>query len=68
MASIKLSELRPVGSDLFQDNESFLEELGDRDMNSVVGGFFDYQYNSQFTQNINNQQYSANAAVSFVNV
>jgi hypothetical protein len=67
MASITLSELRPVGSDLFQDSESYLNELGDREVNSVVGGFFDYQYNSQFTANINNQQYSANVAVSFVN-
>jgi hypothetical protein len=32
MASIKISELRPAGSELFQDSESFLNELGDRDM------------------------------------
>jgi hypothetical protein len=68
MASITLSELRPVGSELFQDSESYLNELGDREVNSVVGGFFDYQYNSQLTTyQINNQQFTANTAVSFVN-
>jgi hypothetical protein len=38
MASIKVSELRPTGSELFQDSESFLNELNDRDTNSVLGG------------------------------
>ncbi len=38
MASIKVSELRPTGSELFQDSESFLNELNDRDTTGVVGG------------------------------
>jgi hypothetical protein len=67
MASIQLSELHPVGSELFQDSESFLHELGDREVNSVVGGFFEYQYNFQVTQNINNQQLTTNLAASFIN-
>ena len=37
MASIKLSDLRPAGVELFQDSESFLNELGDREL-SVSGG------------------------------
>jgi bacteriocin-like protein len=38
MAEIKLSELRPAGSDLLQDSESFLNELNDRELENVVGG------------------------------
>ncbi|MBH8578377.1 hypothetical protein I8752_36670 [Nostocaceae cyanobacterium CENA369] len=36
MASINLSELHSAGSELFQDSESFLNELGDVD--SISGG------------------------------
>jgi hypothetical protein len=36
MASINLSELHTAGSELFQDSESFLNELGDVD--SISGG------------------------------
>ncbi|MBN3898741.1 MAG: hypothetical protein HWQ41_26770 [Nostoc sp. NOS(2021)] len=38
MASIKISELRPAGSELFQDSESFLNELNSQDMGGVIGG------------------------------
>lgn len=38
MANIKISELRPAGSELFQDSESFLNELSDRDLGNVEGG------------------------------
>jgi len=38
MASIKISELRPAGSELFQDSESFLNELNDQQELSVLGG------------------------------
>ncbi len=38
MAEIKLSELRPAGSELLQDSESFLNELNDRELENVVGG------------------------------
>ncbi|WP_017314966.1 hypothetical protein [Mastigocladopsis repens] len=37
MANIKISELRPAGAELFQDSESFLNELNDQEM-SVFGG------------------------------
>jgi hypothetical protein len=38
MAEIKLSELSPAGSELLQDSENFLNELNDREIESVVGG------------------------------
>ena len=38
MATIKISELRPAGSELLQDSESFLNELSDHDLENVVGG------------------------------
>ncbi len=40
MASIKLSELQVIGSELFQDSESFLNEMSD--VNSIYGGGHDY--------------------------
>ncbi len=40
MASIKLTELRPAGSELFNDSESFLNELNDQDMSTLVTGGF----------------------------
>jgi hypothetical protein len=39
MASINLSELHSTGSELFQDSESFLNELGDIDSISGGGGY-----------------------------
>ncbi len=36
MASIKLAELQATGSELFQDSESFLNEMSDT--NSIYGG------------------------------
>lgn len=38
MAKIKLSELSPAGSELFQDAENFLPELSDREIENVIGG------------------------------
>ena len=40
MANITLSQLHAAGSDLFQDTESFLNELSDVD--TVVGGQFGF--------------------------
>ncbi|MBD2625102.1 MULTISPECIES: hypothetical protein [Nostocaceae] len=39
MASIKLSELQATGSELFQDSESFLNDMSD--VNSIYGGYYD---------------------------
>ncbi|NEO13640.1 MULTISPECIES: hypothetical protein [unclassified Moorena] len=39
MSTIKIAELRPAGSELFQDSESFLNELSDgQEMDMVLGG------------------------------
>ncbi len=38
MAKIKISELRPAGSELLQDSENFLNELNDYELENVVGG------------------------------
>lgn len=38
MANIKIFELHPTGYDLFQDAETFLNELTTKELNFVVGG------------------------------
>lgn len=38
MATIKISELYPTGYELFQDAETFLNELTEKEINSVAGG------------------------------
>jgi hypothetical protein len=38
MATIKISELRPAGAELFQDSESFLDELNSQEMTAIAGG------------------------------
>ncbi|MEH2072418.1 MAG: bacteriocin [Nostoc sp.] len=40
MANIKLHDLSPAGSELFQDSESFLNELNTEELNNVNGGLF----------------------------
>ncbi len=37
MASIKITELRPAGSELLVDSESFLNELNEQEL-SIYGG------------------------------
>lgn len=37
MASIRISELRPAGSELFQDSESFLNELNEKEILTAIG-------------------------------
>ena len=39
MASITIYDLRPAGTDLFQDPESFLHELTEQEVGDVLGGF-----------------------------
>ncbi|OUL30842.1 hypothetical protein BV378_02930 [Nostoc sp. RF31YmG] len=38
MASIKIFELRPIGSELFHDSESFLNELTSLETGIIKGG------------------------------
>ncbi|NEQ86153.1 MAG: hypothetical protein F6K26_40565 [Moorea sp. SIO2I5] len=42
MSTIKIAELRPAGSELFQDSESFLNELSEgQEIDKVLGGLLD---------------------------
>jgi hypothetical protein len=41
MASIKIESLKPAGSILFEDFESFLNELGDEESLAISGGLLD---------------------------
>ncbi|MBW4617101.1 MAG: class IIb bacteriocin, lactobin A/cerein 7B family [Desmonostoc vinosum HA7617-LM4] len=38
MASINISNLNPVGSELFMDSESFMNELTEQELNATNGG------------------------------
>jgi hypothetical protein len=38
MANIVISELRPAGSDLFMDSESYLTDLTDNELHMTQGG------------------------------
>lgn len=38
MASIKIFNLYPAGSELFKDSESFMSELVDNEIGSINGG------------------------------
>ncbi len=38
MAIIRISELRPAGSELFQDSESYLNELNEQEVSMAIGG------------------------------
>ena len=55
MASIKIFELTPAGAELFQDTESFLNELNDQETLMVSGGGgsnVDISVISQYTNSI----------------
>ncbi|WP_157816312.1 hypothetical protein [Nostoc flagelliforme] len=39
MASIKMSNLYPVGSELFKDSDSFMTELIDNELGSIKGSY-----------------------------
>jgi hypothetical protein len=38
MANIDLNELNPTGSELFQDSESYLNEINEKEVDGVIGG------------------------------
>jgi hypothetical protein len=44
MSSITISDLRPVGCDLFADDESYMKDLADNEFDSVQGGFSPFVY------------------------
>lgn len=39
MPTITISDLRPVGSELFADDESYMRDLADNEFGSIQGGF-----------------------------
>ena len=39
MASININNLQPAGSDLFNDSESYLNELNKQEIDFVNGGY-----------------------------
>ena len=39
MAKINVSNLNPVGSDLFFDSENYISELSDNELGTINGGF-----------------------------
>lgn len=38
MSTVKLTELQPLGSELFDDSESYLNELQEQDLKAIHGG------------------------------
>jgi hypothetical protein len=38
MTCIKISEIRPTGSELFQDSESYLNALNEQEISVTIGG------------------------------
>jgi hypothetical protein len=38
MSTITISDLSPVGSELFSDSESYISELSDKEFDSINGG------------------------------
>lgn len=52
MAVIDISELNPAGSQLFQDSESFLNELTDDEIVGVEGGLNLTNYLKQLSFNL----------------
>jgi len=38
MAEINVSNLHPVGSDLFSDSENYISELNDNEVGTINGG------------------------------
>lgn len=39
MSAIKICDLRPAGSELFSDSESFMHDLDDRELVCIEGGW-----------------------------
>jgi len=79
MRNINISELRPTGSELFEDSEGFLQELDAGEENLVIGGIDTLLYPLPSLSNplnpllanepnsINNQQPSINIQQQTVN-
>ena len=49
MASIKINNLQPAGAELFDDSESFLNELKSQELDIISGGSLDIISAGSFT-------------------
>jgi hypothetical protein len=38
MADIKINDIKPVGAELFVDDESFMDEISNNDLSQILGG------------------------------
>jgi hypothetical protein len=38
MANIKVNDIKPAGTELFDDSESFMNNLSDSEINNILGG------------------------------
>jgi len=47
MANINIKDIKPAGTDLFADHESFMHELGTEEMMGIVGGKIWPLYNTK---------------------
>lgn len=52
MAKIKIKDIQPQGTDLFQDNESFLTELNGDELGNLTGGLAVNQVSVQINRTI----------------
>ena len=59
MANITLTELHIAGSELFQDSESFLNELTEKEMSGLEGGLF-FAFNGTFGVSVSAQTVNGN--------
>ena len=73
MAVIKISELRPAGSELFQDSESFLNDLSEREVGAIEGArgvviSFGATVAVSITAQVNSVNANSNNANGFTNI
>jgi hypothetical protein len=38
MADIKINDIQPAGAELFDDNESFMDEISNNELSRILGG------------------------------
>ena len=53
MSTIKIHELKPSGIELFEDSESYLNQLNEDEIAQVVGGVFALNLEININLNIN---------------
>lgn len=66
MASIKISNLQPAGSEFFSDFESFLDTLSESELSNTNGGFTPLGYVVVMTVKVSTGYFAAGAVVGAV--